>query len=103
MTINAAITPATMNLLAVISAATAYAAKPNPDYDKTTFVLNDLEVKPGVVNVSFKIPGRTMHKSLTLPGYKSDMTGQGASSPVKLVTGFVKELVGKAASIARRG
>ncbi|GEM_PF-5077401 len=103
VTVNAVFTVATLNLFAVTAAAAAYAGKPNAEYGETKITLNTLEVKPGVLNITFNIPGRKMHKSLPLSGYKSDMSEQAAGSPVKLVTGFVKDYVGRATNIARRG
>ncbi len=101
--VNATITGSSMNLLVVAAAANAFARKPTVDYGETKITLDTLEVEPGAINVTFKIPGRSIHKSLPLPGYKSVMARQPASNPVKLVTGFVTEFADRAARIAGRG
>lgn len=90
---------------AVAAAAGQFQKKPHPDYMDTHILLQKVEQGPGVVNVTFKLPGRSHTRRLSFAGYDKSFDGNSANAltPVDIASRFAKTIAQSAIAVAKKG
>ncbi|MEP3248167.1 MAG: hypothetical protein ABJN40_20915 [Sneathiella sp.] len=90
---------------AVVAAAGQFLKKPNPDYVDIHILLQKIEQGSGVVNVTFKLPGRSYNRRLSFAGYDKsfDDKSEDAVTPVEIASRFVKTIAQSAITAAKKG